>query len=141
MCWTKIYLSVQRYNKKCTYARKWAFFLKKIDLSIGNAISLPIVSLLTGGLWNVLQEVQPYFQKKCECLEYGLHSANVATGEYWKIRSSIARYDFSNRQCPKYKKKFIYANLFKKKRTSSSRRGSSDLFVIYIPDYTCFHYQ
>jgi hypothetical protein len=54
---------VQRYNKKCTYARKRAFFLKKIDLSIGNAISLPIVSLLTGGLWNVLQEVPTVFSK------------------------------------------------------------------------------
>ena len=39
------------------------------------------MSLLTGGLWNVLQEVPTVFSKKCECLEYGLHSANVATGE------------------------------------------------------------
>jgi hypothetical protein len=67
---------VQRYNKKCTYARKRAFFFeKKIDLSIGNAISLPIVSLLIGGQWNVLQEVPTVFSKIRKKIGHALRHA------------------------------------------------------------------
>ena len=40
-----------------------------------------------------------YFFNKI--IAHGLHLTNVASGECWKIRSSIWRYEFSNRRRPK----------------------------------------
>ena len=74
-------IRLQRYYKKCTYASKRVIILQKDRLIYLIYPSAAIGSLLTDGCRWVYDRVLTIFENNYESLEYGLHDADVLSGE------------------------------------------------------------
>ena len=97
---------VQRYNKKCTYASKASLFLKNNRFYLSKQI---LCYSLEACLHKSMQRGRfirrsRIFQNRRMPLEYGLHGANVATGELLSNSLSFCENNCSARQCPKVQK-------------------------------------
>ena len=73
----KLIINLQRYYKKCTYARKREIILQKDRFIYLIYPSAAIGSLLTDGCRWEYDRVLTIFENNYESLEYGLHFANV----------------------------------------------------------------
>ena len=77
----KLIINLQRYYKKCTYASKRVIILQKDRLIYLIYPSAAIGSLLTDGCRWEYDRVLTIFENNYESLEYGLHDADVLSGE------------------------------------------------------------
>ena len=111
--------SAQRYNKKCTYASKASLFLKNNRFYL---LKQFLCYSLEACLHKSMQRGRfirrsRIFQNRRAPLEYGLHWANVATGELLSKSLSFCENNCSARQMSEGTTKKAHTQAFGQKNT------------------------
>ena len=127
--------SAQRYNKKCTYASKASLFLKNnrfylLKQLLCYSLEASFRKSMQRGRFIRRSRI---FQNRRAQLEYGLHRANVATGELLSNSLSFCENNCSARQMSEGTIFISHTQAFEQKKRHFSLQYASIHDIGYSP--------